>query len=327
MDSGSSSDEDAGYESDSKAPNAQVRANLHKSFRPATVYMITSPSGKRYIGETKRRLRQRLQRNRDVKRSHCKALVDAIKKYGWESMIVSVLWEGPASERKAKEAELIAEYNTFHSDDYNCTPGGDANPMDTTAGREAVRASWNKPEVRERHRIGRVSAWNDPIKRANHMAARERRREEIIARLPPDERARKRAQMEKARLAIAKYELKQRTSSRCPPANAGVGETNVKDVNGGQAVLESERSPSEACPGPIKGEKHTMPQVSDTTKKAAGASPGNSTSCDIPSSLESVCTREPTREEVNNGFESDSSLEDFWWCTGNRLPRRRAGGH
>lgn len=90
-------------------------------------------------------------------------------------------------------------------------------------------------------------------------------------------------------------------------------------------VLESELSPSEACPVPRKGKKHTMQQVSDTTKKAAVASPGKSKACsDIPSFLESVCTREPIREEVNNGFESDSSLEDFWWCTGNRLPPRRA---
>lgn len=40
--------------------------STYKSLRPATVYMFTSPSGKRYIGETKRKLGQRLNAKRSA---------------------------------------------------------------------------------------------------------------------------------------------------------------------------------------------------------------------------------------------------------------------
>jgi group I intron endonuclease len=146
----------------------------HKSLGPATVYMFTSPSGKRYIGETKRTLSQRLARHKDLERSHCRLVVRAIKKYGWDSMVVSVLWRGPPSERRAKEAEFIAKYDTMSPNGYNCTAGGDSNPMDVHAGRIAVKESWQRPEVKQRHKEGRQRAWSDPVKRANIMQGREK---------------------------------------------------------------------------------------------------------------------------------------------------------
>jgi group I intron endonuclease len=138
----------------------------------ACVYMITSPSGKRYIGETKRKLRKRLERHKDLKWSHCRALVAAIEKYGWDAMKVEVLWEGADSERKAKEKELIALHGTFSSDDYNCTPGGESNPMDTAEGRASIAKTWADPCVRSKHIAGTKAAWDDPSKRANIMAGR-----------------------------------------------------------------------------------------------------------------------------------------------------------
>jgi group I intron endonuclease len=182
---------------DPPAPGS-IPPSTHESLRPATVYMITSPSGKKYIGETRRKLNKRLDRHRDLKWSHCKALVRAIKQYGWSEMVVTVLWQGPASQRKAKEAELIAKHGTFQSNHYNCTPGGDANPMDSVSGRMAVKASWQRAEVRERH-----------------MAGRARRTEALLAKLPAEQREAKRVQLEKNRQAVAK-----RTSSKYLPLQA-----------------------------------------------------------------------------------------------------------
>ena len=208
MDSGSSSDEEACYESDSKAPNVQVGSNFHlkrqdsngvscsfdygseccenaeemmpgfefvethESLRPAFVYMITSPSKKRYIGETKRTVSQRMKQHRDLRHSGCRLIRNSIMKYGWERMHVQILWEGPPFLRKDKEAELIAKYHTMAPRGYNCTAGGDSNPMDTEEGRFAVRESWKRGDVRQRHTDGRKAAWQDKTKRANIIAGR-----------------------------------------------------------------------------------------------------------------------------------------------------------
>lgn len=364
MDSGSDSDEDAGYESDSKAPNAQVGANFHlkkqtndtnvskpntqasdgrasgltetsvpgppasSKYLPATVgviYKIVSPSGKAYVGQTVQRLAKRMKAHQD--RTTCHALASAIKKYGWDAMKVSVvLRDVPLAQLDEKEDQMIKEHNTMTPNGYNLIrvkdqPYRGVNHVNCAM---AVRSFHSKNPGSARKKQNKTlsiesqrQTWFDKLLK----------QVSILLTTDPRE-ARKKISLAKCG---ARWAAKQ-ASVRCAGTNRNPlkefekfwGRMSIDDV----VRMASELSPSEACPGPIKGEKHTMQQVSDTTKAAAGASPGKSKACsDIPSSLESVCTREPIREEVNSGFESDSSLEDFWWCTGNRLPRRRAGGH
>lgn len=185
------------------------------------IYKITSPSGKGYVGQTKRPLNKRLERHRDLKWGNCKLLKRAIVKYGWHTMQVQVLWTGSNEELDAKEVELIREHGTLAPHGYNALLGGDVNPMSAQGARDSVRDSWADPEVREKHRQGRVNAWQDPVKRANQMAARERVREAKIAMYPPEEQGAVRARFKKQRETHARWkERKQLTSSKSRPSCA-----------------------------------------------------------------------------------------------------------
>lgn len=147
---------------------------LHESF-PANggkIYKIVSPSGKAYIGQTQREIRKRMERHRDMKWGNCKLLKRAIAKYGWDSMSLTVLWTGPPKELNSKEIELIAAHGTLAPNGYNSTAGGDANPMSSSAGRQSIKDSWERPETRKKHTEGRKQAWKDPVKRANIMEGR-----------------------------------------------------------------------------------------------------------------------------------------------------------
>ena len=153
-----------------------------------------------------------------MKWGNCKLLKRAIKKYRWANMQVQVLWTGSNEELDAREIALIREHGTLAPHGYNALPGGDVNPMSVQRGRDSVRDSWADPEVREKHRQGRVNAWRDPAKRAIQMPARERVREAKIARYPPEEQDAVRARFKRQREAHARYlERKRRTSSRSRP--------------------------------------------------------------------------------------------------------------
>lgn len=89
------------------------------------VYMLTSPSGKRYIGLTKQDVKQRWGSGRHYPNN--RFLTNAIKKYGWENLKHEVLREGMTEEEAKKyEVEMIAKYNTTDREHgYNITLGGD----------------------------------------------------------------------------------------------------------------------------------------------------------------------------------------------------------
>jgi len=145
-------------------------------------------------------------------------------------MQVQVLWTGSNEELDAKEVELIREHGTLAPHGYNALPGGDVNPMSAQGARDSIRDSWADPEVREKHRQGRVNAWQDPVKRANQMAARERVREAKIAAYPPEEQDAVREKFRKQRETHARWkERKQLTSSRSHPLphRSTVGESRL----------------------------------------------------------------------------------------------------
>jgi hypothetical protein len=185
------------------------------------IYKIASPSGKGYVGQTKRPLNKGRGRHRDLKWGNCKLLKRAIKKYGWNKMQVQVLWTGSNEELDAKEIALIRDHGTLAPHGYNALPGGDVNPMSVQEGRDSVKDSWADPVVRERHRQGRLNAWQDPVKRANQMKARERVREAKIATYPPEEQDVVRARLKKQRDAQQRWkERKKLTSSKSHPSCA-----------------------------------------------------------------------------------------------------------
>lgn len=97
------------------------------------VYRHTSPSGKVYIGITKRRPKERWERGLGYK--HAGVFRYAIKKYGWDNIKHEVLLKD-ISESEAKYAEkYLIKWYKIHHISYNVTDGGDG-----CVGREP----WNK---------------------------------------------------------------------------------------------------------------------------------------------------------------------------------------
>jgi len=214
------------------------------------IYKITSPSGKSYIGQTRRRLQERLWRHRDMKWGNCKLLKRAINKYGWERMQVQVLWTGPNELLDAKEIELIALHGTLAPHGYNSLPGGDVNPMSVQNGRDSVRESWQNADVRERHRVGRVNAWQDPVKRGNHIAARDAKREALLAQLPPEEREKRRAKLKRGREAQARWHERKRARHHADAVHLetlGVLADGAVSKEGQAEQKDSCTSSSDAC--------------------------------------------------------------------------------
>lgn len=90
-----------------------------------TVYCHIFPNGKRYIGATKAKLKDRWNHGRNYKR--CPLMHSAIKEFGWENVAHEILATARTKEEADKlEREYIRKYN---SDDknygYNILPGGD----------------------------------------------------------------------------------------------------------------------------------------------------------------------------------------------------------
>lgn len=92
-----------------------------------TVYMHTSPSGKRYVGITKQKPGIRW-RNGQGYQAHHPHFYSAIKKYGWENFSHEIVAEGLSKQdAEAKEIELIATYNSNCREyGYNIENGGNS---------------------------------------------------------------------------------------------------------------------------------------------------------------------------------------------------------
>lgn len=92
-----------------------------------TIYMITGPSGKRYVGLTKTSARKRLNQHHLYARNGLKsALYNAMRAHGTVAFSISVLTECvDAREAIACERGLIAQYGTMAPRGYNLTIGGE----------------------------------------------------------------------------------------------------------------------------------------------------------------------------------------------------------
>lgn len=93
--------------------------------KTASLYKLTSPSGKVYIGisiDVKKRWGEH------KSAANCGvqgALYNAIRKYGWDKFVCEVVEEASFEEIKFKEIETIRLLNTLAPNGYNLTLGGD----------------------------------------------------------------------------------------------------------------------------------------------------------------------------------------------------------
>jgi group I intron endonuclease len=88
-----------------------------------TVYELTSPSGKKYVGQTKLAIEERLKQH--LKSKNCSAVSAAIRKYGRKSFQVKELARCVSRDQaNALEQYFIAVLGTLRPHGYNITAGG-----------------------------------------------------------------------------------------------------------------------------------------------------------------------------------------------------------
>jgi len=85
------------------------------------IYILTSPSGKSYIGQTTRPIEERFKKHQQY--SKCTAIYRAMKKYGWDNFKKDY-YECPDEDLNFDEELLIREMGTMAPDGYNLKGGG-----------------------------------------------------------------------------------------------------------------------------------------------------------------------------------------------------------
>lgn len=145
------------------------------------LYRLISPSGKVYVGMTKRTMAQRLQSYRDeaARPSVQRPIIRAIRKYGLEAFDVAAAACDDALLGRA-ERVLIRLHKLVGSAQYNAHEGGTGGA--TAVSIEATKAKqlqllgagehpFQKPEVRDKQRASASALMRDPVRSAPQRAA------------------------------------------------------------------------------------------------------------------------------------------------------------
>lgn len=128
------------------------------------IYMLTSPNGKAYIGQTTEKvLENRLKKHR-LLLSNCRALVNAVKKYSWEKFQIDS-YECPDDELDKHEEMLIETLGTLSPGGYNLKEGGANNsPSEETRSKISAKLKGQiiPPDTIERMRLGQQKRGKRP---------------------------------------------------------------------------------------------------------------------------------------------------------------------
>lgn len=132
--------------------------------------MITSPSGKRYVGQTKREVQKRWKEHKTGK-SCCHALWHAICMYGWDAMKCEVLEENVNFlDLDAREEHWIAFHKTMKPDGYNIAkPRHHADKIGASSNHRK-RCSEVMGQVEKRQR--KKDLWKDAEYRTQQLESR-----------------------------------------------------------------------------------------------------------------------------------------------------------
>ena len=102
------------------------------------IYCLTSPSGKRYIGQTTRSVEKRLKEHARCQ-GCCIALENAINKYGFSQFNIEILMEVNNELLNHYEIILINNLDTMEPNGYNIRAGGALNSYHSPQSRERMR--------------------------------------------------------------------------------------------------------------------------------------------------------------------------------------------
>jgi len=136
------------------------------------VYLITSPSGKQYVGQTVRTIEERWREHaREAVKGagECRALANAIRKYGPEALDVRILHVSfDQDELNSLEAREITERRTLSPRGYNLKTGGaKGKPCSETCRRQSSgqQARYADPAEREAQSERVKARFADPAER------------------------------------------------------------------------------------------------------------------------------------------------------------------
>lgn len=154
------------------------------------IYCITNAiNGKQYVGQTVQKLSIRWASHKR-QTGGCRALSNAIKKYGASNFAIEELAEAASqSELDELERHWISMLNTMWPNGYNLNSGGNGtgplSPETKELARQAAKRRWQNEEYVKRHKEGVLRAMADPNIRAKieagirSQAEKARRSEEV----------------------------------------------------------------------------------------------------------------------------------------------------
>jgi len=191
------------------------------------VYLLTAPSGKRYVGQA-HDIKERIGHYRRGKCKNQRALHAAITKYGWESFSVSVIAHGiqTQSALDATERAFIALLGTLSPGGYNLKQGGcggGKHCAETKAMLAAISTGRKQsPEARAKLSAALRGKPRSPEHRAAHAAAM--RSPEVRAKISAAGRGKKRGAFSaehRAKLSAASRNPSPETRAKMSAAQRG----------------------------------------------------------------------------------------------------------
>ena len=197
------------------------------ALRGGTIYLLRSPSGKAYVGQTRFSAGRRLEEHAQRAHSHCRAVSAALQKYGKGRFETAVLASGvPVSYLNLFEYLYVGLCGTLAPAGYNLVAGGGVirhASLETSAKRSAaMRAFYARPDQKERTSEIRKEASRRPEVRAvrsrsmrglrNRPDAMDRRIAALRRAWDSPEVRKKRSEDRKAAWADPVYREKQRAA-------------------------------------------------------------------------------------------------------------------
>ena len=155
------------------------------------VYKLTNKvNGKAYVGLCMVCFKKRMQGHKSKALSGkmtigCRALNNAIRKYGWGAFHQEVLAQGvPKDELPMRERQMIVAHGTLAPRGYNLHPGGQTSPMLHPDVQAHAKEVMNSPEVSEkRQKVFSSSTFKERVGKASRESWDSCTEEERLARI------------------------------------------------------------------------------------------------------------------------------------------------
>lgn len=209
------------------------------------IYMHTAPNGKSYIGQT---CNLQKRNHGHQTKAACRAIHNAIQKYGWDNFNHEILAENLSLEEANKlEQRLIAAHNTLSPNGYNLRAGGNSGGRHS----DEAKAKQRQAKLGKKHSPESIKKISQASKNQS-VETREKQRKARLGRKHSDET--------KAKIAASKIG-KKRPQDVCDKIRAAKqnmpAEVRAKisaSLKGRKASDETRAKQSEARKGRIKSD-------------------------------------------------------------------------